>query len=471
MVGSRDRATLRAVLDTAVAPLSDLTHAVLSQAFERLGMPAIPENAGSKTVRVELSLQQVPDTELPRLAQRVLQQQAFPFPVRPPLRHQLEDLLWEEDAPPDIPKKVRRELARALFLSELTQNHDRFLHLLDRLWVLEGPDLSFSELSALLLNGTRPVTLRDLIEKHVFRNRDEGDWSTEQLFESLGAFEAGDARFARFLEGLVSADVLLDEHLQEKTATTINDHLRAHGIELRRTGTDGGYPLFTLISTRVHSNRKPKNIIFASLGKPDIRFRSSVDNDIEIVGGRPGATLVYDREIPAGGLRWRDLHSWWQDTHEFTSENDAGEDLYQRLLRSLPRNSPGQRNLFTAYRTAHPFCADDLALLPEVWLHWDPKTVKERGPEALLRSRMDFLLLLPFGQRVVLEVDGVQHYTRDNGRTPDTAKYADMVAADRDLKLRGYEVFRFGHDELKQPEDAKKLLLQFIPDLFSRFKA
>lgn len=472
MVGSSDRATLRALLDTAIAPLSNLTHTVLSQAFEQLGMPAIPEDAGFKAVRVEQSLQQVPDAELPRLAQRVLQQQAFPFPVGPPLRHQLEDLLWEEEAPPGIPKKARRELARALSLSELTQNHDRFLHLLDRLWVIEGPDLSFGELSALLLNGTRPVTLRDLIEKHVFRNRDEGDWSTEQLFESLGAFEAGDARFARFLEGLVSADVLLDEHLQVKTATTINDHLRAHGIELRQTGDDGGYPLFTLVSTRLHSNRKPKNIIFASLGgKPDIRFQSSVDNDIEIVGGRPGATLVYDREIPAAGLRWRDLHRWWQDAHKFNSESDAGEDLYQRLLKSLPDNSPGQRNLFTAYRTARPFCVDDLALLPEVWLHWDPKTVKERGPEALLRSRMDFLLLLPFGQRVVLEVDGVQHYTRDNGRTPDTAKYADMVAADRDLKLRGYEVFRFGHDELRQPEDAKKLLLQFIPDLYSRFRA
>ncbi|MFL5999358.1 MAG: hypothetical protein ACJ736_34555 [Streptomyces sp.] len=39
----------------------------------------------------------------------------------------------------------------------------------------------------------------------------------------------------------------------------------------------------------------------------------------------------------------------------------------------------------------------------------------------------------------------MRHYTRDNGRTPDTATYADMVAADRDLKLRGDEVFRFGH--------------------------
>ncbi|GII32896.1 hypothetical protein [Planotetraspora mira] len=48
------------------------------------------------------------------------------------------------------------------------------------------------------------------------------------------------------------------------------------------------------------------------------------------------------------------------------------------------------------------------ALLPEVWLHWDPKTVRARGTEALLRFRMDFLLLLSRGQRVVLEVDGRQ---------------------------------------------------------------
>ncbi|MEV8211567.1 hypothetical protein AB0P40_42210, partial [Streptomyces sp. NPDC079189] len=74
---------------------------------------------------------------------------------------------------------------------------------------------------------------------------------------------------------------------------------------------------------------------------------------------------------------------------------------------------------------------------------------------------MDFLLLLPHGQRVVLEVDGSQHYTRDRGQIPDTAKYAEMVAADRDLKLRGYEVFRFGHDELKRPDDAQALLRQF----------
>lgn len=40
---------------------------------------------------------------------------------------------------------------------------------------------------------------------------------------------------------------------------------------------------------------------------------SSVDNDIEIVGGNPDDTLVYDREVSIEGLRRRDLHAWWQE--------------------------------------------------------------------------------------------------------------------------------------------------------------
>ncbi|MFF7489491.1 hypothetical protein ACH4MW_36745 [Streptomyces luteogriseus] len=103
-----------------------------------------------------------------------------------------------------------------------------------------------------------------------------------------------------------------------------------------------------------------------------------------------------------------------------------------------------------------------------MWLHWDHRTVKERGPEALLRSRMDFLLLLPHGQRVVLEVDPALHPRPRH--TLDTGKYADIVAADRDLKLRGYDVFRFGHDELQHLDATQALLRQFLPDMFRRFK-
>lgn len=159
-----------------------------------------------------------------------------------------------------------------------------------------------------------------------------------------------------------------------------------------------------------------------------------------------------------------------EGTQQLSSEAEAKRSLYQRLIRSLPDNSPPQRNLYELYHEIYSSAVQDLpALLPEVWLHWDPKTVRERGPQALLRFRMDFLLLLPHGQRVVLEVDGSQHYTSADGR-PDGTQYAANVRGDRDLKLSGYEVFRFGGTELHDRERARDLLQDFFADMFRRFQ-
>jgi very-short-patch-repair endonuclease len=49
---------------------------------------------------------------------------------------------------------------------------------------------------------------------------------------------------------------------------------------------------------------------------------------------------------------------------------------------------------------------------------------------------MDFLMLLPARRRVVLEIDGFQHYASKDGRA-DTRRYAEMVSADRELQLAG----------------------------------
>src|SRR5262249_49592124 len=149
----------------------------------------------------------------------------------------------------------------------------------------------------------------------------------------------------------------------------------------------------------------------------------ALDNHIEIVENAD-KVLVYDRPIGSDGIRWRDLQAWWKDTQQLPSEAEAKRSLYRRLIRSLPEDSPPQRNLYELYHEIHNSAIQALpALLPEVWLHWDPKTVRERGPRALLRFRMDFLLLFPRGQRVVLEVDGSHHYTNSDGR-PDGTKYA-----------------------------------------------
>jgi len=65
---------------------------------------------------------------------------------------------------------------------------------------------------------------------------------------------------------------------------------------------------------------------------------------------------------------------------------------------------------------------------------------------------MDFLMLLPNSVRVVIEVDGKEHYVSAQGHA-DPAKYAAMVSADRDLRLAGYDVYRFGATDLSGDED------------------
>ncbi|MFJ3825586.1 hypothetical protein [Streptomyces nodosus] len=179
--------------------------------------------------------------------------------------------------------------------------------------------------------------------------------------------------------------------------------------------------------------------------------------------------LVYDRPVGKEGLLWRDLLAWWQETRDITDQEQAARALYSRMEASLPPKSPGQKNLFWHYHHANRDHLNDVpALLPEIWLHWDPKTLRQRGAHAMQNLRMDFLMLLPGIRRVVLEVDGMQHYTRNEGTEPDSAKYAATMAGDRDLKFRGYEVFRFGHDELRDRDRAQPLLAGFFAKLIDR---
>ena len=444
---------LRRLVEQAVMVLDVRTHRELEELCPRLGLPELPEK-GSKREGLTAILAAIADPQLPRVAQQLLAEN-LPNKVT---GHAIEDVLWAAEGAAEIPARIRRDIARGLNLTDLVHRAERFHALLDRLWLLNTDPFA-----SLLVEST--TSLRARIDRHVYRN--PGDWSTEELFDQLGAFEAGDGRFARFLQGLVSPANLPDEPAQRRVVAAVNLHLRTAGTELAEIGTEGGYPVFQVVLTRSARNKSPKNLIFATLQKPDIRFRDAMDNDIEIIGD-PHAVLVYDRHIGGDGIRWSDLRTWWRETRDLNSDAEATRTLYDRLRECLPENSPAQRNLFELYHELHgPLVHGLPALLPEVWLHWDPKTVKERGRDALLRFRMDFLLLLPHRQRIVLEVDGSHHYAT-NGR-PDTAKYAAGVRGDRDLKLSGYEVFRFGADELTDRRKAGPLLQQFFKELFHRF--
>lgn len=218
-----------------------------------------------------------------------------------------------------------------------------------------------------------------------------------------------------------------------------------------------------------------KNLIFAADGpKPELVLRDAVNNDIEIV--RNGEyCLVYEQPIPADGLKFSNLIEWWRERQGFADtvpRRDVGVDLHKRLQASLAKN-PVELRVFDAYAARYKNEQFDIpALLPQVYLHFDPATQLTRraageSGSPLARQRMDFLILFSNRNRVVIEVDGKQHYAKDEIASP--ALYSEMVAEDRRLKLAGYEVYRFGGAELMR-NGADGMLAEFFDQLAERMR-
>lgn len=187
-----------------------------------------------------------------------------------------------------------------------------------------------------------------------------------------------------------------------------------------------------------------KNLIFASTGpKPKIVLRDAVDNTVEIVENGQFC-LFYDRPLTEAGLTWADLAEWWAQNLATDDVGLAAKALWQRLNLSLD-NGP-EKALFHTYSKRYATGFNLPALVPQVYLHYDPYVRRVGRTGHLFRQRMDFLLLLPGRRRVVLEIDGKHHYARADGMA-DPWAYAEMMAEDRRLRLSGYEVHRFGGAE------------------------
>jgi hypothetical protein len=209
-----------------------------------------------------------------------------------------------------------------------------------------------------------------------------------------------------------------------------------------------------------------KNLIFAANGpKPKIVLRDAINNDLEIVENAEHC-LVYDRLLADSGLTWRELTAWraCNDELEGEAERAAGHELYARLLKAMSGNG-AERFIFERYCSRYRTHGFDIpALIPQVYLHYDPYSRWAGG--TLTRQRMDFLLLLPRRRRVVLEIDGLQHYADGEGRA-SPERYAEMVTADRELRLAGYEVYRFGGYELANRSHAHGVLNDFFDSLLA----
>lgn len=352
------------------------------------------------------------------------------------------------------------------FVSELTTHAEHRVTDLTRRGILESLD-SLDQLfgSIVLLDGLAALapnwqqastmsqrldeTLLTDIEQHYIRN---ADLSNSKLLNLCGALTCSQQRFFTLLEQLTTP-LARQGNEQEKLALILNEHLAADGFALEVTSQMSRHPVYSV--RRLHGGVRgaAKNLIFASVrSKPDLVFTDAINNDVTIVNDSDA--LVYDRILPDTGLTWASLVDWWANAIGATKGESSGRQLYRRLSAAvLGANSPGEYALFyTYFKQFVPLLGRDLpALIPQVYLHFDPKTAAQRGSSpVLVRQRMDFLLLLDHNIRIVVEVDGRHHFS--DGDTASPARYAAMAAEDRRLRLQGYEVYRFGAAEFHDTE-------------------
>ena len=221
-------------------------------------------------------------------------------------------------------------------------------------------------------------------------------------------------------------------------------------------------------------------------------------NDIEIIENKDYC-LIYNKPILSKGLSWQDLISWWEESHK-----QAKKDLYNRLELSMEKSSIAEKYVFkTYYQLFEEELGEKLpALIPQVYFCYDPITHNEikrlrmfngQVRPSLPVQRMDFLILFSDKDRVIIEIDGKHHYSNEeevmvrqtNGNYYKTKRaianpqnYAIMVSEDRKLRLRGYEIYRFGGYEICRPNEkgllsvvdtAEKILKDFFLSLFEKF--
>lgn len=362
--------------------------------------------------------------------------------------YELEEtaLLILEEGEPPITEITRRDMAR-LFGHELggEQPIDGILR---RFWPIDAMSGVFS---------ARCSLAQDIVQ-HMILN--PTDWEAEQLFTYIGALTCSRARFVRFLEAVLHPLARRGPG-QEQFARAINDMLRRDGYQLEVTGEESGYSVYNVRPLHRGVAGAPKNLIFASTGpKPELGFSDAVNNDVVILSGSENC-LIYDRPIRRDGLFWAELVGWWSDQMG-NDERIAARALGHRLGASLA--SLAEKTVFERYfKHVRPRLGANLpALIPQVYLHYDPAFVRGlRRRDSFSRQRMDFLMLLPNAARVVIEVDGQHHFSREG--KPSLSAYSEMVSADRDLRLAGYEVYRFGANELVGPRAA-----DLIDDFFDR---
>ena len=301
------------------------------------------------------------------------------------------------------------------------------------------------------------------------------DWDFHYLFfKYLKLLEADEQDYIYFLEKYVHPSIRRFDWDKEnceripfdnsRCVEVINKYLTGEGYELRPTDQIGNLPIYSAVSLNAGVQGRIKNIIFAAKYKPELVFDDALNNNVRITENA-NHCLIYDRPIPSDGLKWNALVEWYSEENSIVENKE--KTFCKRLADSM--DSEPERILLRGYYLfLKEKGIDGPALIPQVYLYYDPKTLAQRGYKLFEHQKFDFLMIFSHQDRVVIEIDGKQHYA--DGETASPQRYAQMVKAHRELSLYGYDVYRFGGYEFYgSEEESIERLKDFFALLFRKY--
>lgn len=384
---------------------------------------------------------------------------------------ELSKRVMEEYPTSNLEKVLNKYFTEDFFnISNITR--DKILKKLNEIGKLEGKLEIVEFLDRVFNIKSMPSEEKefDTFEYDVIRHmRCNDDWDYYYLLkEKMNLLYVSDKVFINFLEQIVHPYIRKEED-KKQYVNEINKNLAKDGYELVSHDVVSGETIYKVRKTgKGGVNGQVKNLIFASDGpKPEIIFSDLLNNDIKIVKNKEHC-LIYCNPIGRAGLRWGKLVEWWEIQGKSKDNTmNVEQSLYKRLEKSLT-NEIERKIFYTYYKEFKPKLQNELpVLIPQVYLHYDPLTIKQlRGEKRLIHQRMDFLMLISDRDRIVIELDGKQHYSDGDFSSPK--KYSEMVAADRKLTLNGYKIFRFGGYELKG-EDNSEIIKAFFNELLENY--
>lgn len=354
-----------------------------------------------------------------------------------------------------IPMSTRRILLQWLSGQSSLEGEQSILQIISPAWDIDN-------LTIIGWDGAQH-NAKEYITQHMIRNH---DITYAELFENLlDIMYCTDRQLVKLLETLVNSPVRSDD--QEFYVKEINDILRTCGYQLITQKSIAGIPFYTLEKMSSGISGKICNVIFGAIGgKPDIVIDDALTNTLKILPNGVDC-LIYTLPISSNGLTWDELVTWWNSGND-KYDLSIQQALVSRLVASLDFE-PEKLFLRTYYNYLYKQKNYSLpALIPQVYCHYDPQTARMRNGRVYVLQRMDFLLLFPGNVRVIVEIDGKQHYTGANDKS-SPQKYAEMVKEDRKLKLYGYDIYRFGGAEFSDSKIAVETINQFIESLYQKY--